>query len=266
MTAASVTHRVRGVLRRSHALRNVAIAVRHHGLVDDDVFLASYPRSGNTWIRFLLTDLTTGEAPGFPQVDRLIPRVGLHAEAPALAAGHRLIKTHEPHRNEYRRAVYLIRDVRDVLVSWYGVNRFDPQDMSQFDAFVQDFVSERASPYGCWQRHVSGWLRAREEGAEILVCRFEDLRADPGRTLRQIARFAGLAPSDQEIERALARNSARSMRELEQANVEYLRRAIGYRSSGMRGVEGAWRGVLTERHLRVMRPMLALNAELGYAD
>lgn len=265
MSAVSAKHRVRGVLRRSRVLRTFTVASRHRGLRADDVFVASYPRSGNTWIRFLLADLATGARPDFPHVDRLIPRVGLHAETADLTAGHRLIKTHEAYRREYRRAVYLIRDARDVLISWYGVTRPDPDDLSDLDTFIDDFLTERASPYGCWIDHVHGWLRARELGADILVCRYEELRADPATTLRQIAEFIGLTPSDDQIQRTLARNSAGAMRELERANVEYLRRAIGYRSTGMRGIDGTWRDVLTQQHLRAMEPMLALNAALGYA-
>jgi Sulfotransferase domain len=247
-------------------MRTVAMAARHRGLLSDDVFVASYPRSGNTWVRFLLADLTTGERPDFPQVDRLIPRVGRHDGAPRLAAGHRLIKTHEAYRPAYRRAIYLVRDVRNVLVSWYGVTRPDPDDLGDFDGFVDDFVTERASPYGCWIDHVRGWLRAPEDGAQVLVCRFEELRAAPQATVERIAAFIGLDPQHGNIERALARNSAAAMRELEGVNVDYLRRAIGYRSSGMKGVDGTWRNHLDERHLRVMRPMLTLNAELGYGD
>jgi hypothetical protein len=254
------------VLRRSHALRTVATAARHRGLRADDLFVASYPRSGNTWVRFLLMDLATGHRPDFPQVDRAIPRVGLHEAAPDLAAGHRLIKTHEPYRGDYRRAVYLIRDVRDVLVSWFRVTRPDPDDLSGFDAFVRDFVTERASPYGCWTTHVRGWLDATELGAEVLIIRFEELQAHPDATLRRIAEFVGLAPEAEHIERALTRNSAAVMRELERANVGYLRRAIGYRSTGMSRVDGRWRDLITQRHERVLRPMLTLNAELGYGD
>lgn len=258
-------HRVRGVLRRSNRLRAVALAARHRGLRREDVFIASYPRSGSTWMRFLLADLTTGQQPNFQRVDQLIPQVGAHADAPALFSGHRLLKTHEAYRQEYGRAVYLIRDMRDVLISWYRVTRQDPDDLSDLDAFVNTFVTERASPYGCWSDHVRGWLVARDRGTEILVHRFEDLKNDPVASLSRIASFVGLDVSQERISETVARNSADHMRELERADVGYLRRAFGYRSSGMRGVDGTWLQLLGERHMNVLKPLLVLNDELGYA-
>jgi estrone sulfotransferase len=260
-----VRHRVKDVLRRSRALRGVAVAARHRGLRPDDIFVASYPRSGNTWIRFLLADLATGEPADFESVDRLIPGVGFHEGAPGLANAHRLIKTHEPYRSEYRRAVYFIRDPRDVLVSWYRVTRTDPDDLGEIDTFVHDFMTDRASPYGSWSEHIRGWRQAKQRGAQILFWRFEDMRSDPSGALREIARFVEIPADEGQIEAALARNSPQRMRELEREGAEYLRKAIGHRSRGVRqGATGSWRELLTAEHLAVLRPALELGAELGY--
>jgi hypothetical protein len=54
------------------------------------------------------------------------------------------------------------------------------------------------------------------------------------------------------------------MRGLEADGLEYLK-GLGWRSQGVRdGLVGSWRDVLTERHLRDLRPALAVAAELGY--
>src|SRR5690349_14565733 len=83
-------------------VRRLVVARRHAGLTRRDAFVASYPRSGNTWLRFVLADLASGAPVGFETVERIVPTVGHHATAPALtAAGGRLIKTHEPHRAAY---------------------------------------------------------------------------------------------------------------------------------------------------------------------
>ena len=36
---------------------------------------------------------------------------------PVLPNGGRLIKTHEQYRSQYKRAIYLMRDLRDVMLS-----------------------------------------------------------------------------------------------------------------------------------------------------
>src|SRR5581483_2273754 len=166
---------IRDALRRSRVLRSAVVAARHRGLRRDDIYIASYPRSGNTWIRFLLADLITGEQADFESIDTLIPSVGNHRTAIGISTGRRLIKTHEPHRAAYVTGIYLVRDVRDVLISWYRVTRTDPDDVSDLDAFVADFLTDRASPYGAWTDHVRSWQHARDHGLPIAVYRFEDL-------------------------------------------------------------------------------------------
>jgi estrone sulfotransferase len=241
------------------------IANRHRGLRPDDLFIASYPRSGNTWIRFVLADLATGSQASFESIDRMFPGVGMHRDAPALAGGHRLIKTHEAHRREYVHAVYVIRDVRDVLISWYRVLRNDPENLEGLDAFVGEFVSGTATPYGSWSDHVKSWQRARDGGLPITIQRFEDLQSRPQEVVSEIAKVLEIPAEPERVRTALERNNPEAMRRLETEGAEYLRRAVGQRSKGVRqGKVGGWRELLTDEHMRMLAPELEFNAELGY--
>jgi hypothetical protein len=262
-----VPRRARDVARKSPLLRSAVVAARHRGLRVEDVFIASFPRSGNTLLRFLLSDIATNVDPDFELVDRVIPNVGSHRAAPAFMGSGRLIKTHEPHRRQYRRGVYLVRDVRDVLVSWYRVMQYNPDDLGSFDKSVRSFVTRKATPYGSWAGHVRSWLDGRRKGLPILVYRFEDLRANPAGALHEITHFIGLPASQGQIDRAIARNTPERMRELEEASTDYLTRTHGHRSRGVRsGAVGGWRDLLGANHLSLLEPALGLNAELGYGD
>ena len=248
--------------------RKLVVASRHRGLTDADVFVASYPRSGNTWVRFLLADLITGRTVDFEGVEKVIPNVGFHSSAPeVLSDGGRLIKTHEPYRGAYQRAIYLIRDVRDVVVSWYRVTRLAPGPPEELDRFVAKFVSRRAKPYGAWQNHLHSWLDARRQGVDILLVRFEDLREDPVGTLLRIAAFIGVDTTRDRAAEVVRRNSALALRGRESANIEFLERTFGRRVAGVTdGSSGLWRDILTARHLQELEPALRLNRELGYDD
>lgn len=242
------------------------VAYRHRGLTGEDLFIASFPRSGNTWVRFVLADLATDAEQDFESVERAIPNVGWHACAPALTGwGGRMIKTHEPHRREYRRAIYLVRDFRDVLISAYRAYRPDPDDLSELDQFVDAFGSRFSSPYGAWVDHVRSWTSASSADEGIAVHRFEDLRADPVAGIRGLAEFAGISTSEQRISAALARNTSEDMRQREHANLKFLEQSFGRMSLGVReGAAGRWQQLLTDRHLDVLAPELELNRELGY--
>src|ERR1700737_891797 len=90
----------------------------HLGLRPQDAFLAAYPRSGSTWLRFILFEILTGEDAGFRNIETCIPEIGTNrGVSPILPGGGRLIKTHEKYRKDYTKAVLLVRDPRDVLLS-----------------------------------------------------------------------------------------------------------------------------------------------------
>ena len=73
-------------------LRAPIIWLRHSGIDRNDVMVASYPRSGNTWLRFMLTRILTGKPAAFDSVNQVIPELGLQKDAlPLLPGEGRLI-------------------------------------------------------------------------------------------------------------------------------------------------------------------------------
>jgi Sulfotransferase domain len=207
--------RVRHRLSRT-PLRLPLVWWRHRGIRAGDVFLASYPRSGNTWLRFLLFELVTGRTAEFGEIDAPespTGQIGDQRHMPAvLRDGGRLIKTHELHRHEYRRAVYLVRDPRDVMVSQLGFMRWQRLGRARGD-FLEPFLQGRVTGLGSWQRHVASWLGSEPAArGEVLRVRYEDLREDPARWLQQIAGFLGLDPSDEDVLAAVRHNALARMR------------------------------------------------------
>jgi len=77
------------------------------------------PPSGNTWMRFLLWELISGQTADFGPVETAIPYIGSHRVPALLPNGGQAFKTHEQYRVQYQRAVYLVSDPRDVAVSNY---------------------------------------------------------------------------------------------------------------------------------------------------
>ena len=56
-------------------VRAPLVWMRHKSLRANDVFFASYPRSGSTWMRFLLYESIAGQSSGFGNVNQSIPDV-----------------------------------------------------------------------------------------------------------------------------------------------------------------------------------------------
>lgn len=208
-------------LRHHRHLRLLPVVYRHAGVARGDVFLASYPKSGNTWLKFMLAHLLGGREADLDNDSTVIADVGSHRATPrVLPAGARLIKTHEPYRRPqkrfYRRAIYLIRDGRDVAVSYYYTLIRRGLYEGDFGPFLRLFLSGGVDGYGPWHRHVESWLSnpLRDHGA-LLVLKYEDLLEDPAGNLSASLEFLGVPVTRQRAEQTVRAYTADRMRERE---------------------------------------------------
>lgn len=181
---------------------------RHRDVTDDDVLLASFPRSGNTYVKNMLADLMAGGEVDFWTTEAMIPSVGQGEASVRLPDGGRLLKTHERYRRCYARAVYMVRDVRDVAASYVSWNRARGRAAMPADEFVDHLIRGWVDGYGSWQDHVASYLDARDGGRDILVVRFEDLHNDPVDVLGEIAAFIGLDADEEMLRATVERNDA----------------------------------------------------------
>lgn len=241
---------------------------RHSRLDRKDFFVGGYPRSGTTWLRFMLYEALTGRSAGFEVVLRAIPDMeedkGGALEVPT---GGRILKTHEPWRREYRRAVCVIRDVRAVVCSSYRYALRRLVYAGSFERFVFQFMAGRTSPYGSWRRNVASWLRAAEDPLRgVHVLRFEDLREDPEGRLRDVLRFLGVEVDGRRIRSAVRSNTVEAMRRKEDAEALPRWRGVDRKIRFVhRGRADEWKELLSRRQIRRIETWAGgLMGRLGY--
>jgi Sulfotransferase domain len=189
-----------------------------------DIFLVTYPRSGTTWISCAAAGLLFQKSPdSLTEVDWLVPDVHVLPEKSQVpAADQYLIKSHFPLNGtggpfgDYRRVIYLIRDPRDVMLSYHRYVQFLSKYPGDLKEFAMDWVAGRIWPCS-WQEHVNSWLapRLRKAPFELTVLRYEDFIADPvGQTLI-LAKALGVDPGGARIEEIVADTTPDSMRQRE---------------------------------------------------
>jgi len=263
---AELTYAVKYVLGRD-------VADGRLNVFPDDIFLVSYPRSGNTWIRFLLANLIyPDQEVGFTNIGRLVadPARASRKFLKSLPRP-RILKSHFPFDPRYRKVIYIVRDPRDVVVSEYYFSlkkrRIDPGlSLDQFA--VQRFLPGNSSDYGTWWEHAASWIVARKGDPAFLLVRYEDLLRQTVHELSRIAEFLSINADAQRLKTAVDRSSFDRMRQIEQKEAGLWEGTRDTRKDipFVRAAKvGAWKNALSQASVEMIEsawsPLLAI---LGY--
>lgn len=273
------------------------------------IWLASYPKSGNTWVRVALRSMREGGvqvrlgdiarfgimptnrrlfdmnlevAAGdltHEEIEQLRP--ALHDALAAFEPEPLLLKVHDRwsrtasgrpifDRGHTHGTIYIIRDPRDVAISWarfsnhpidWGVrNLAEPQ--SRLNASRRGIASNIAQWLGHWSSHVTSWVD--ESGLAPLVVRYEELHADLAGTLARIATYLEWDVSQEAIAGALSASAFDRMADQERRSGfgEMPDTASKFFVSGR---AGGWRDILTpEQVATIERDHGAVMRRFGY--
>jgi Sulfotransferase domain len=201
------------------------IVGRNLAVFPDDTFIVSHPRSGNTWTRFLIANLThPNELVTLINIDRLVPDTEAQSRRFFEKVPRpRWIKSHQCYDARYKKVIYIVRDPRDVAISYYHFQRKYRHiaDDYPINSFVQRFVAGEASDYGSWWEHVMSWLGPRHNNPGFLMLRYEDMTANTEHELKRIATFLGLKPTPEQLAKCVEQSSAERVRKLEQGQGDH---------------------------------------------
>lgn len=199
-----------------------------------DTWLVSYPRSGNTWVRYVLATYFEGASGllAHDDLNRHVPDVYEVKPAEIRAIGpRRVLKSHAAFRPEYGTVIYLVRDPRDVFLSYLHQRAKRSLDASP-GAYAEGFLAGGLDPYGTWGEHVGGWLGARAGRPDFHVFRYEDLVAAPEGQFTSMLRAADIDVDPILLGRALELCSPdqlrRSGQEKRGVKMEVRRATAGY--------------------------------------
>ena len=168
-------------------------------LKETDIFLASYPRSGNTWIRLLLSDALL-QLQGFQTTTggNIIPdayKISINEWNNQIDTKikFRIIKTHEPLFIQQtleleNRVFYLFRKPADCLCSFYYYS-LKYEKNKENDKGIDEFCLDNLEQ---WCSHVTTYIGYKEKSPEsIIFLSYEKLSDNPVKVLNYIVEILG---------------------------------------------------------------------------
>ncbi|KAF0895336.1 hypothetical protein E2562_012374 [Oryza meyeriana var. granulata] len=206
-----------------YALPGVAAARTRFEPRPSDVFLASVPKSGTTWLK-AIAFATASRAEHPPSGDaHPLRRRGPHDCVPffeftlaypgddALAAlpPPRLLSTHLPYSllperltadgGSSCRIVYICRDPKDVLVSWWlFVKKSMAAASYTIKEALEQFCDGRCVAGPQWRHALEYREESRRRPEKVLFLRYEEMLREPARAVRRLAEFMGCPFSGEE--------------------------------------------------------------------
>jgi len=262
---------IRRLRFRDRSVRRAVVWLRYKRarLNPEDAFLVSYPRSGTTWLRFLMFEALTGTSPTFGHIREAVASINRHHEAATvLGQWGRLVQSHETYDAGDHRVVYAVRDARSVALSEYRWQIRLGLEPGSLDRFIGDFVRGRSNPWGAWDKHVNFWLESESAKHNHLhLVKFEDLRGATLETLRTALVFLGQDRSDDELQTVIDNNTVERMRQKEDQATQQGWRANARRDTRFvnQGAVGGWRTQLSDSQRATIESRFGATLQsLGY--
>lgn len=268
------------------------------------MWLASYPKSGNTWMRVFLENLFRNEAKPIDINDFRVARYGdvevamyehfsgkpfaeltdedIHAlrfvsqKALAERPESTFVKTHncigdymdKPliYLNFTIGAIYVARNVFDVTVS--AARHFDVTIDEAVEGLCREGMHTPTTGMAAFQI-LNTWsthYRSWNQvpGFEPLLVRYEDLRAKPLKTFGKVAKYLNLDAGPDRIKKAI-RFSSISELQKQEAKSGFKERVRDTQKFFHSGDVGGWRKHLEQRHVdRLIEAHHEVLTKLGY--
>lgn len=176
---------------------------------ENDVFIAGYPKSGNTWMQNLITSMllntTTNITPNL--VSELVPDV--HARNYYKRIYDRMFfKTHSLPKSKHKKVIHLVRDGRDVIVSFHHYLKLNNNKGISYEEMIRN----GSGLWPCrWHEHTLAWTKNPYK-ANILTIRYEDLITETTNVMKKVASFLEIEISADYLNEICDHNSLQTLR------------------------------------------------------
>jgi alcohol sulfotransferase len=188
-------------------------------------YLCSYPKSGRTWLRFILanylnTVFDIGLKIDFHSLFALLPNDGYDSQRGLRAYGYFdqddipiIVSTHANYSPEFTgcKIIFLIRGIYDVLVSNYF---HQAQQLKDYQGNLSNFVRDEKVGLAHLIRYLNSWTENISQHPS-LVLTYEDMQEDTLSVLKELPAFLGLPLEREALKQSIKNSSFKRMQNIE---------------------------------------------------
>lgn len=258
---------------------------------NDDIILATYAKSGTTWMQQIVGQLIFSGAEGLnlaamsPWMDLRVPPKHIKLAEVEAQAHRRFLKTHLPVEalvfSERAKYIYIARDGRDMVWSlfnhhmrandkWYGALNDTPgrvgppigKPLANPRDYFLNWLANDGAPFWPFWENVRSWWAIRNL-PNVLLVHFQTLKTDLPGEISRIADFLGI-DHDAETMARIADHCGFDYMKANADSISPLGGALwegGGKSFIHKGTNGRWQGVLTAEDSKVFEARA--ETELG---
>jgi len=233
-----------------------------------NTYLITMPQSGTHWIQALLVKSFVD----YYDLDYEIKGLGTNTTAPILRSDYvgnineKIPQVQTYHFRYFflfrsKKVIFLIRDLRDAMVSQYDKYKRNHNDTS-FSELLRKGLPQEKSPWLLEDRIklLNSWGGNKSKTDKFLVVKYENLKEDAERELRKILNIVGIPEvSDDFLSNVVDFCSVENMKKIE-------KKSKGEFSAMNKGKAGRYQYYFSEQDLEYFRKIVdkKLDYDFGY--
>lgn len=191
----------------------------YNSIKNYDIVLTSFPKSGNTWLRFIFANiineyLKLNNQIDFFSIQHFVP--DMHKKNIRKVDNYppfpKIIKTHDMWSKKFKNVIYLIRNPEEVMISHFRyLKEGEGLSLTQFDKFL------RNKKYGIerWLDHVKSY----REKCKVVI-KYEDILENPKKEIVKVSEFLnynyGIYISEDILEKSIKNSTRINMAKIEE--------------------------------------------------
>ncbi|KAM4651439.1 sulfotransferase 2B1-like [Discoglossus pictus] len=229
-------------------------------VLDDDVYIVTYPKSGTNWMIEILSLLKKQGDPSWCNSVLIWLRSPWYETKEGQSQikdvlRPRVLTSHLPYHifaksyfTSKAKIIYVLRNPKDILVSLFHFAKIicHYKDPGSFQEYLEDFLKGNVL-YSSWFDHVKGWMKMKGDSRFFFIT-YEELQQDLRGSVVKICKFLGKEFDDSVIDSVVENSSFKVMKENKMSNYSLSPQEFMDHTKGLfmrKGISGDWKNYFT---------------------